>query len=731
MEQCTERYKAMRMVLGLTLMFGNIIAKILPAPLNTVGGLVIQAMEYVQKLLIPVNQAVDGFYELRMKIFEPIDTLAHIMSDVTAFADILLKIASMNSITKMIVETILKKTYINKVFAILTKFTMIAIKLVFENPVVKAIGQAPMKACSAAMYVLTENPIYRLFIRAGKNLQSGLSKKFTIMGKSFSVQWILRKLTAAMDLVIGKIMALLDPIIKPLKTLFNEKVKPLFMTVLKKFGFPAGDLPGGKEPGFMKKDSVLGPGCYMRVWEPCVGDHKWKVRHWNKVEHTNGAEMTAKNCLDDKKKEWLEKCKVKKIFPKFVPGKPEKDPPVNPFWQYHTCAFNIDYFMKSGMNRCHCCIMGMMNPKKPVASLLLFALKSKICKLMRPSAPSKKQLSEAGKSKAKLVEQLKLSKVELSPIPSVCWSPTVADRQKAEAEALKKLDEASTNEPDMDAKDLGKGQSNITNETIKEVMTPELAAEEKKAEKVFAAAEAKGGVPEEMETNKVEDKEVEKEEKEEQDGASEACADEGKNCACRGTVFYGKKFVDGSKESNILTLKKFPFAKKEVTQSIECSKAGFGEDPIEGSQKHCICIEETPGEADRAEHKAKEEDAKTLEKANVEVDKVKDDPVEQKDGTVPAENKKMFLKGYTKGTSAGVEYCKEKAKGKLEAAASTLDLAMELAEQQVLRRDELGEKDENVVKEGFRHGFREQVESCKAFKKDPDQAKEGAPKKDP
>merc|ERR1719247_1826026 len=106
MEQCTERYKVMRMVLGLTMMFGKLISNILPAPLNTVGSFITKAMDFCMDALKPVNYAVDGFYELRMKIFEPIDTLAHIMSDVTAFADIALKIANMNKYTKMFVEVV-------------------------------------------------------------------------------------------------------------------------------------------------------------------------------------------------------------------------------------------------------------------------------------------------------------------------------------------------------------------------------------------------------------------------------------------------------------------------------------------------------------------------------------------------------------------------------------------------------------------------------------------------
>jgi len=712
MEQCTERYKAMRMIINLTMYFGELISKILPAPMNTVGKVVITAMKFIQKQLIPVNAAVDGFYELRMKIFEPIDTLAHIMSDVTAFADIILKIGSMNKYTKMFIETVLKKSYINVVFATLTKFTMVAIKFVFDNPVVKTIGQLPMKACAAAMYVLTQNVVYKFMVKAGKQLLAAMSRKFTIMGQSFSVQWILRKLTAMMDLVIGKIMALLDPIIKPLKELFNNKIKPLFMALLKKFGFPVEKLPGAKSPGFMSKDATLGPGCYMRVYEPCVKEHKWEPRTWNKV--TGG--KTAEKCVVEKKKEWQGLCKVKKIVAKFVSGTPDKDPPANPLFMYHTCAFNIEYFMKSGMNRCECCIMGMMNPKKPVVSLLLYALKSKLCKLMRPAVPQ-----QTGGTRGKKGTIFELSQVKADPPPQTCWSPTASDRAKAEMAALAKLDAASTVETPEDKKELGKEEL-----PLKQVITPELKKEEKTAEKKLAATK---GVPKSLQLSPEEIKEAEKEEEDPLVGSATKCAEEGEKCKCSGTVVYGRKFGTGNEENTLDTLKKFAFVEKQVTPSIMCTNKEMIENPHPDVAKVCMCIDETSGEAERAKAAEERNAVKTLQKANVDVSQVedKDGPGKetrnsrgrpQKDPTLPVDangnklaikpgskvEQNLFVVHYSRGEKAGRDFCKKKGKGQ-RSAESVLDSAVEL----------LGSSREvknDVVRDAFVHGFKDAAEAC-------------------
>jgi len=700
MEQCTERYKVMRMVLGLTMMFGKLITNILPAPLNTVGSMITKAMDIAMDLLKPVNYAVDGFYELRMKIFEPIDTLAHIMSDVTAFADITLKIASMNKYTKTFVELVLKKSHINKLFAILTKFTMLAIKLVFENPVVKAVGQAPMKLCQAAMKTLSESIVWKKVVKAGKGIQSAFSKKFTVMGQTYSVQWILRKLTDMLDLVMSKIQALLDPILKPLEDLFNKKVLPLITAVLKKLGFPAGMLPSGKSPGFMKKDAVLGPGCYIRIFEPCVGEHKWKVRAWNRVTGTDADGADATKCIGELQTKWKEKCKVEKVVAKFVSGKANKDPPVNPFLLWYTCAFNIDYFMTSGVNKCHCCIMGMMNPKKPIASLLLFAFKSKICKLMRPSKGP-------------------LSKIELSPIPQTCWSPSGAERLKLEAAALAKLDQASQEESDADKKDLGPAPSE------KGLITPDLKKQEKKVEAKFAS-----GPPKETQPSEAEKKEADKEETEmAHGGASAECADEGGECACRGTVFFGRKFVSGnSEQTNLLTIKKSVFVSKGVQGSIKCTTESFGsEDPAEGDAKHCICEAQSPGQKEREDQAMKAKETETLEKSGVDISMVRNEPTGEGPTVDPAEEAKMakkggiiqdpktpidkiaFMKGYSTGQQAGIEYCKSgnKNKGSVE---SVLDSAAEVYAKQA--GQELGEENNGVSKAAFVHGFNEAVSAC-------------------
>merc|ERR1711998_488424 len=176
---------------------------------------------------------------------------------------------------------------------------------------------------------------------------------------------------------------------------------------------------------------------------------------------------------------------------------------------------------------------------------------------------------------------------EVSPVPQTCWSPTVAERAKAEAEALAKLDAASMQ--DSDDKDLGPETP-----TAEETLTPELKAEDNQAEKKFDAAKSKGKIPPELESTPEEDTEIQKEESAEDDGGSTRCADEGEKCACRGTVYFGKKYTDdGAEETTLITLKKFPFVSKLESQSIMCTVDAMGEDPDEDNPKVCFCVEET------------------------------------------------------------------------------------------------------------------------------------------
>jgi len=72
------------------------------------------------------------------------------------------------------------------------------------------------------------------------------------------------------------------------------------------------------------------------------------------------------------------------------------------------------------------------------------------------------------------------------------------------------------------------------------------------------------------------------------------CADsENKDCACKGTVFYGQKFAEGKPGAGeVWTYKEFkdqPLKEKKVTTSIKCNNAAFGGDPAPGYYKQCWC----------------------------------------------------------------------------------------------------------------------------------------------
>ena len=55
---------------------------------------------------------------------------------------------------------------------------------------------------------------------------------------------------------------------------------------------------------------------------------------------------------------------------------------VNPFSLYHTCAYNLDWVKANGYNQCVCCIMGTMNPRYTIKSLMMYAFKENLCRLM-------------------------------------------------------------------------------------------------------------------------------------------------------------------------------------------------------------------------------------------------------------------------------------------------------------------------------------------------------------
>jgi len=94
---------------------------------------------------------------------------------------------------------------------------------------------------------------------------------------------------------------------------------------------------------------------------------------------------------------------------------------VNPFALYHTCAFNLEWVKHSGYNRCVCCIMGTMNPKKKVMSLMMYAFKEKLCRLMQHG------LKEP---------------IHLSPTPTKCWSKKAVRKMAREQRRLKRFEAA-------------------------------------------------------------------------------------------------------------------------------------------------------------------------------------------------------------------------------------------------------------------------------------------------
>lgn len=117
----------------------------------------------------------------------------------------------------------------------------------------------------------------------------------------------------------------------------------------------------------------------------------------------------------------LEKLKFPELPKKpDTPGFMKKKKGVNPFSLYHTCAFNLDWVKANGYNQCVCCIMGTMNPKQTIKSLMMYAFKEKLCKLM-----------QHGLKKP----------IHLSPIPPKCWDPDEIQKLAKEQLALKQFEE--------------------------------------------------------------------------------------------------------------------------------------------------------------------------------------------------------------------------------------------------------------------------------------------------
>lgn len=72
------------------------------------------------------------------------------------------------------------------------------------------------------------------------------------------------------------------------------------------------------------------------------------------------------------------------------------------------------------------------------------------------------------------------------------------------------------------------------------------------------------------------------------------CADENSDCSCRGTLVFGKKFVDGVPgEGKVNTCEQTMqgrYKMTNVTGAMKCSSKVLG-DPNPGYYKHCCCVD--------------------------------------------------------------------------------------------------------------------------------------------
>lgn len=72
------------------------------------------------------------------------------------------------------------------------------------------------------------------------------------------------------------------------------------------------------------------------------------------------------------------------------------------------------------------------------------------------------------------------------------------------------------------------------------------------------------------------------------------CADDGEDCACFGTLVYGKKFANGipgdGKEMTCEQTMEGTYKMTNVTGSMKCIKSLLG-DPAPGLYKHCCCVD--------------------------------------------------------------------------------------------------------------------------------------------
>lgn len=72
------------------------------------------------------------------------------------------------------------------------------------------------------------------------------------------------------------------------------------------------------------------------------------------------------------------------------------------------------------------------------------------------------------------------------------------------------------------------------------------------------------------------------------------CANEGDNCKCNGTVYYGKRFKNHKPGHGAITsydeMMQGNTSSRVVNGSISCNRAGFGNDPVPNYYKQCYCV---------------------------------------------------------------------------------------------------------------------------------------------
>ena len=74
-------------------------------------------------------------------------------------------------------------------------------------------------------------------------------------------------------------------------------------------------------------------------------------------------------------------------------------------------------------------------------------------------------------------------------------------------------------------------------------------------------------------------------------GETFVCAKEDERCNCNAVVVYGKKYLDdGKTETSAPELMGKGCFHKVVFESVLCSSAEMGGDPIFGQEKHCYCF---------------------------------------------------------------------------------------------------------------------------------------------